>query len=276
MQITANGQVYEAYLNEYPDYAAAKEPVLVTIPFAEFIQRDTAGQPKGGLVDDCKSISGAGLWINAIENDAMINGQVSSVLYYDSIIAIENGPSQVTVTKAAGQYSDVSSSDWFYEAVCFVSGNGLMSGYGNGLFGPNDKLSRAQMAQILYNKEGKPTVTGNSAFTDSAAGAWYADAVAWVAANDIVSGYGDGRFGPNDNITREQLAVMLWRYAGSPAVDQELNFTDAGAISSYALDAIRWAVQNGIVNGYGNGECRPQGQSTRAEAAQMLKNFLEK
>ena len=277
VQITANGQVYEAYLSDYPAYVSAREPVLVTIPFAEFVQRDTAGQPKGGLTADCKSISGAGLWVNAIVNDAMVNGKVSGVLRYDNITAIENGPSQVTIAKASGLFADVPAGVWFYDAVCFVSENGLMNGYGNGLFGPNDKLSRAQLAQILYSKEGRPAATDGNTFHDVSAGAWYANAVNWAAANGIVSGYGQGRFGPNDNITREQLAVMLWRYAGSPkATTDQLNFNDAASISGYALDAMRWAVENGILNGYGGGKLGPQGQATRAQAAQMLKNFMKR
>lgn len=91
-----------------------------------------------------------------------------------------------------------------------------------------------------------------------------------------MSGYGDGRFGPNDNITREQLAVMLWRYAGSPsAAEKKLHFTDADKASGYALEALRWAAENGIINGYGNGQLDPQGSATRAQAAQMLMNFLK-
>ncbi|MBD5152889.1 MAG: S-layer homology domain-containing protein [Oscillibacter sp.] len=154
--------------------------------------------------------------------------------------------------------------------------NGLMNGYSTGIFGPNNYLSRAMLAQILYNKAGTPTVTASGSFTDVAPGQWHAPAVTWASATGIVSGYGDGRFGPNDNITREQLAVMLWRYAGSPAAtSKELHFTDADQISSYALDAMYWAVENSILNGYGDGRLTPQGLATRAQAAQMLKNFFE-
>ena len=151
-----------------------------------------------------------------------------------------------------------------------------MGGYGNGLFGPNNNLTRAQLAQILYNREGKPTVTGSSPFTDVANGAWYSDAITWAAANGIVSGYGGGKFGPNDNITREQLATILWRYSKSPAAtNKELHFNDADEISGYALDAIRWAVEHGILNGFGDGRLGPKGLATRAQVAQMLKNFIE-
>ena len=173
-------------------------------------------------------------------------------------------------------FTDVAENAWYYNAVRFVSENGLMGGYGNGLFGVNDNLSRAQLAQILYNKEGKPLVNDGNGFSDVDTGAWYANAVTWAAANGIVSGYGNGMFGPNNPITREQLAVMLWRYSGSPAAtNKELHFNDAEEISGYALEALRWAVENGILNGYGDGRLGPQGQATRAQVAQMLKNYLE-
>ena len=141
--------------------------------------------------------------------------------------------------------------------------------------GPDDNLSRAQLAQILYNKEGRPSVTGGSPFTDVPDGRWYTPPVTWAAASGIVNGYGNGQFGPDDSITREQLTVMLWRYAGSlAATEKELHFSDADGISGYALDAMRWAVENGIMDGYGNGLLSPQDLATRAQVAQMLKNFL--
>ena len=165
---------------------------------------------------------------------------------------------------------------WYHEAVDYVLRNNLMGGYGNGLFGPNDTLTRAQFAQILFNKEGRPAVTGGGIFTDVAPGAWCAPAVTWAAERGIVSGYGSGRFGPDGSITREQLAVMLWRYAGSPAAaEKELRFTDADKAGGYALEALRWAVENGVMGGYGNGQLAPQGLATRAQAAQMLMNFMK-
>ena len=163
---------------------------------------------------------------------------------------------------------------WYHEAVDYVLRNGLMNGYSNGLFGPNDTLTRAQFAQILYNKEGRPAVTGGSAFPDVAEGAWCSPAISWAAEQGIVGGYSDGLFGPEDSITREQLAVMLWRYAGSPAAtDKELHFTDADQASGYALEALRWAVENGVMSGKGGGVLDPNGLATRAQTAQMVGNF---
>ena len=172
-------------------------------------------------------------------------------------------------------FTDLSADVWYHEAVDYVLNNDLMGGYGNGNFGPNDTLSRAQLAQILYNREGRPAVSNSGAFNDVPGSMWCADAVTWANANGIVGGYGNGNFGPNDPITREQLTVMLWRYAGSPASSHSLEqFTDEDRISGYAREAMRWANENGIVNGYGNGLMGPQGNATRAQVAQMLMNFL--
>lgn len=182
-----------------------------------------------------------------------------------------------TNTSWNNPFVDVSIGDWYYDAVRFVSENGLMNGVGNGYFSPNMNLSRAMFAQILYNKAGRPSAVGSSAFNDVPIGAWYTDAVTWAAANDIVGGYGNGAFGPDDPITREQLAVMLWRYAGKPVPPNLLlNFSDTDHISEYALDALFWATENGIINGKGGGILDPRGQATRAQVAQMLMNYLKK
>ncbi len=165
---------------------------------------------------------------------------------------------------------------WYHEAVDYVLRNGLMGGYGRGTFGPNDHLSRAQFAQILFNKEGRPAANYLLQYSDVAEGAWHTAAIRWATSRGIIGGYGNGMFGPNDNITREQLAVMLWRYAGSPAAtEKELHFTDADKASGYALEALRWAVENGIMSGKGGGILDPKGLATRVQTAQMLKDYLE-
>lgn len=160
---------------------------------------------------------------------------------------------------------------WYHEAVDYALRNGLMDGYGGGLFGPDDDLSRAQLTQILYNKEGKPAVRDKSVFVDVASGVWFTPAVTWASMRDIVVGYGNGLFGPDDPITREQLAAMLWRYAGRPAsAEKNLDFADTEEISDYALEAVAWAVEQGIMQGSGNGILDPRGNATRAEVATML------
>ncbi|RKJ81916.1 hypothetical protein D7X33_03020 [Butyricicoccus sp. 1XD8-22] len=171
-------------------------------------------------------------------------------------------------------FTDVPAGAWYAEAVAFVESRGLMSG-SNGRFSPDEKLSRGMLAQILFNAEGRPSGSTVPAFADVPARAWFTDAVAWAAAKNIVSGYVNGLFGPNDSVTREQLAVMLWRYAGSPApTSQALSFSDADAAGGYARMALCWAVENGIMSGNG-GRLDPKGQVTRAQTAQMLKNFIE-
>lgn len=173
------------------------------------------------------------------------------------------------------RFVDTNQNAWYHNGVHYCLEKGLMSGYGNGRFGPNDSLTRGMLAQILYSETGKPSVSGDSRFDDVASGAWYAKAVAWGTETGILSGYGNGNFGPADPITREQLAVMLWRYAGSPATQGTLNgFTDQRKVSRYATEAMRWAVETGILSGKGNGILDPEGEATRAEAAVMLYRYF--
>lgn len=170
-------------------------------------------------------------------------------------------------------FPDVSDTGWYIKAVEFVCKNGLMSGYANGRFGPNDSLTRAQFAQIIYNNEGRPK-SGSGRFSDVTTG-WYANAVNWAAAEGIVAGVGGGKFAPDLPITRQDLAVMLWRYAGNPEPRKnELDFSDAGKVSTYAWKALCWAHESGIVSGKGNGVLDPRGNATRAEAAQMVMKFV--
>ncbi|MGN1007601.1 MAG: C69 family dipeptidase [Butyricicoccus sp.] len=177
-------------------------------------------------------------------------------------------------------FNDVASSAWYADAVAYVTGKGIMSGTSTTTFAPSAKLTRGMIAQVLYNMENQPASSG-SVFTDVASGAWYADAVNWAAASAIVSGYGNGKFGPNDNITREQMASILFRYAqfkGLNAVTLEENltgFSDEAQISSYAVSALNWAVGKNLISGKGNGILDPKGNATRAEVAQILMNYCE-
>lgn len=173
------------------------------------------------------------------------------------------------------KFGDVSLDIWYHDGIHYCLENGLMKGYSENTFAPNDSLTRAMLAQILYSKEGKPIVSANCSFDDVASSKWYSNAVTWAAEREIVAGYGDDAFGPDDPITREQLAVMLWRYAGSPATHGTLNgFTDQGKVSRYATDALCWAVEKGILSGKGSGILDPKGKATRAEAATMLYHYF--
>ncbi len=253
-----------------------------------------AAFPHGRLtVSPTRASRNTTVTITVIPEDGYCLGVLNVTRGGRSVPLTEKGGGKYTFTMPAGAvkveaafvpaeapwvnpFADVAEGAWYYDAVRFVSENGLMSGYGNGQFGVHDNLSRAQLAQILFNKEGRPVVNYLLQYGDVAAGTWYTEAVRWAASQGIVGGYANGNFGPNDPITREQLAVMLWRYSGSPAAaNKQLHFHDTDEISGFAWEAMRWAVENGIINGCGSGWIAPQGQATRAQAAQMLKNFLE-
>ena len=134
-------------------------------------------------------------------------------------------------------FSDVDADDWFAASAVYVRDNGVMNGTSTTTFNPDGTTSRGQITAILYRAAGNPAVSGSADFPDVADGAYYADAAVWAAANGIVTGYADGTFGPNDSITRQQLAAILWRYAGSPSAEAGADFADESAIASYAVTA---------------------------------------
>jgi len=183
-----------------------------------------------------------------------------------------------TVQKPDTRFDDVAKSAWYYKAVEYVAENGIMSGVSAREFAPNAGFSRAMLAQTLYAMSGKPTVKAEGTFADVAANAWYADAVNWAAEQGYVSGVGDGKFAPDASITREQMALILYRYAGSPDASGMVlrEFADGDSVSAYAVDAIRWAVHEGLISGMENNTLAPQGTATRAQVAQILMNFHQK
>ena len=168
--------------------------------------------------------------------------------------------------------------DWFYDAVAYVYENGIMAGTGETTFEPYMELDRAMAAQLFYNLEGKPAVTGDSTFTDVTSGHWAVDAITWAAQNDIVAGIGGGLYDPDSNVTREQFAVMLYKYARLKGYDLTATgdltrFPDAGSISSWAETALSWANGKGLINGNEDGTLAPGGTATRAQAASILAHF---
>ena len=183
-----------------------------------------------------------------------------------------------TVQQPDTRFDDVAKSAWYYNAVEYVAENGIMSGVSAREFAPNAGFSRAMLAQTLYAMSGKPAVKAESTFADVAANAWYADAVNWAAEKGYVSGVGDGKFAPDASITREQMALILYRYAGSPDASGMVlrEFADGDSVSAYAVDAIRWAVHEGLISGMENNTLAPQGTATRAQVAQILMNFHQK
>ena len=176
-------------------------------------------------------------------------------------------------------FTDVTEGDdWFYDAVAYVYENGIMAGTDETTFAPYMELDRAMAAQLFYNLEGKPAVTGDSTFTDVTSGHWAVDAITWAAQNDIVAGIGGGLYDPDSNVTREQFAVMLYKYARFKGYDLTATgdltrFPDAGSISSWAETALSWANGNGLINGHENGTIDPKGSTIRAQAASIMANF---
>lgn len=177
-------------------------------------------------------------------------------------------------------FTDVSRGQWFYDAVSFVYWRDIMDGVTSTQFAPDATTTRAMVVQILYRMAGSPTVRGSSPFYDVSNGAWYADAVIWAEANDIVNGMTTTTFAPNTAVTREQLATMLYRYAqyrhyntSAGANTNILSYYDANHISEYAFSALQWACGEGIMDGTGTGYLSPQGQATRAQLAAMLMRF---
>ena len=196
-----------------------------------------------------------------------------------------DGQVTVEVTFLQGEapdlpFSDVTESDWFYDAVTYAYENGLMDGVGAGLFAPNSETTRAQLVTILYRLAGQPAPSGDSGFSDVETGTWYTDAVAWAAQNGIVNGVSDTQFAPGDDITREQLAVILYRYATYQGYDVSQRadlsgFVDAGTISTYAQEALSWANAQGLVLGFEDDSLRPQGNASRAQIAAVLMRFCQ-
>lgn len=197
--------------------------------------------------------------------------------------AVKVGVSYVkaTETPSKTKFNDVSANDWFASAVDYVTGKGMMNGTADNTFSPKANTTRGMVVTVLYRLENQPS-TSAASFTDVASGAYYANAVAWANANGIVSGYGSGKFGPNDKVTREQLAAILYRYAQYKKYDVSvgedtniLSYDDAQSISSYAIPAIQWACGAGVVTGKSGSKLDSKGNATRAEVAAMLMRFCE-
>ena len=203
--------------------------------------------------------------------------------WYISFEAVHFSPYALVVSKEqpvktwTNPFNDVKQNDWFYSAVQYASQNGVMNGTANNTFSPGVATSRGMIATILYKLSGSKE-TELSTFKDVSSDAYYAKAIAWAQKKGIITGYGNGMFGPDDIITREQLASILWKYAGSPVSADSKGlaaFKDAGEISSYAVNALTWANQAGIISGKGDNLLDPKGKATRAEAAQIIINFLK-
>ncbi len=205
-----------------------------------------------------------------------------SITYFP--VKYENGVATFTTThfstygiveSYAAAFKDVNVSAWYMLSLEYAMEHGLMGGVSSDEFAPEDSATRGMIATVLYRLEGEPAVTGMSVFADVAPGLWYTDAVTWAAERGVLQGHGNGLCGPKDPVTREQMAVLLWRYADEPKSTADLSlFPDAGKVSAWADTAVRWAVETGIINGK-DGNLVPGGTASRAEIATMLMRFRE-
>ena len=177
-------------------------------------------------------------------------------------------------------FIDIRTTDRFYDAVKYVFERELQNSAVEAIFVPNANLTHAMLVTIFYRYEAAPVVTGAASFADVANSQWYSEAIAWVNANYIVGGYGDGSFGTNDNIAREQFAAILYRHAqfkklNTVKTTDLVGYTDAAIISAWATDAMKWASADGLINGCTETTLTPSGTTTRAEAATILMRFIE-
>lgn len=178
------------------------------------------------------------------------------------------------------QFSDVKETDWFFQSVQYVCAHGIMNGSSGNSFAPQDKTTRGMIVTMLYRYDGSPVVSGQCPFGDVAAGKYYRKAVIWAAENQIVGGLGGDRFGPDEPVTREQLAAILYRYANYKGYDTQRSvelakFADRDDVGSYAVNAVKWAVADGLLSGVSATELQPKGFAIRAQVAAILMRFCE-
>ncbi len=228
-------------------------------------------------------------WSTSNEDVAKVeNGEVTAVAVGEATITVttSNGKSaecKVLVTKKAPDtqlpFPDVDSESWYADAVRFVYTQGIMKGFDDNRFGPSELLSRSQFATILYRLEGEPSVEYSpSAFKDVDDGTFYTKAAMWAKETGVITGYDDGRFGPEDNISREQMAVMMFRYAKYREFDTTTRadlskFPDKDAVSGFAKEGVDWAVGKGLITG-DQGRINPQGSAERAQTATIIQRFM--
>lgn len=196
-------------------------------------------------------------------------------------------PAEITTSEAVEaviSFGDIGGNEWFAKSVSFVAKRGIMTGTGGGKFAPYALANRAQIAQLLYNMDGAKQVGSLASFRDVRSGDWYAKSVSWLIESAIAQGMGES-FGALENVSREQLAVMLYNYAKLKGYDVSLSgsidsFEDSVSVSPWAKDAVSWAAESGIITGtsygYGSSVLDPQGSATRAQIAVMIERFCEK
>ena len=260
----------------------------------------TVEQPDHGTVTVTpnRATQGAAVTITATpDRGYQVNAVTVTDRFGDAVQVTENADGTYTFTMPNGQvtitatfveteapvgepFLDVNEGDWFYDAVAHAYENGLMDGVGGNRFAPNSATTRAQLVTILYRLEGQPAVSGDLPFTDVEAGTWYTNAVGWAAQNGIVNGVGDDTFAPGNDLTREQLVTILYRYAEAKGYDVSASadlagYPDGEEIQAYAREAMAWAVAENIIQGMEDDTLKPAGNASRAQIATILMRFCE-
>ena len=270
------------------------------IPPANPNYRIDISAAEGGTVtaDPAAAKAGATVTLTATPDEGYAVGTITVTdRFGDAVKVTENADGTYTFTMPNGQvtvtatfveteapvdepFVDVAEGDWFYDAVVYAYQNELMDGVGGNRFAPNSETTRAQLVTILYRLEGEPAVSGDLPFTDVEAGIWYTDAILWAAQNNIVNGVNDTEFAPGDDLTRQQLVTILYRYAEAKGYDVSASadlsgYPDAGQVQDYAQPAMAWAVAENIIQGMEDGTLKPAGNASRAQIATILMRFCE-
>ncbi len=298
---SANGSIYEAGETVNITANTIFTAVWNYIPPANPNYKITIGDTANGTVtaNPTAAKAGATVTLTATPDE----GYALSTLtvtdrFGDAVRVTENSDGTYTFTMPNGQvtvtatfvqveepaptepFIDVAEGDWFYDAVVYAYQNELMDGVGGNRFAPNSETTRAQLVTILYRLEGEPAVSGDLPFTDVEAGIWYTDAILWAAQNNIVNGVSDTEFAPGDDLTRQQLVTILYRYAEAKGYDVSASadlsgYPDAGQVQDYAQPAMAWAVAENIIQGMEDGTLKPAGNASRAQIATILMRFCE-
>ena len=260
----------------------------------------TVEQPDHGTVTVTpdRATQGATVTITTTPDQGyQVNAVTVTDRFGDAVRVTENSDGTYTFTMPNGQvtitatfveteapvgepFLDVNEGDWFYDAVAYAYENGLMDGVGGNRFAPNSATTRAQLVTILYRMEGQPAVSGDLPFTDVESGTWYTDAILWAAQNGIVNGVNDTEFAPGNDLTREQLVTILYRYAESKGYDVSASadlagYPDGEEIQAYAREAMAWAVAENIIRGMEDDTLKPAGNASRAQIATIFMRFCE-
>lgn len=248
---------------------------------ASAIMESGTGALRAGILADVTSGSEvmAGEDLTAAHRYVVISDSAVLRQAQAGTVAYQGGGTVKSENGAGFPFGDVTQDQWFYSAVAFVYEKGYFSGTGATTFAPNDPMSRAMVATVLHRVAGSESVSASELFTDVPAGQWYSQGVAWASAVGVVNGMGNGRYEPDAPVTREQLVTMLYRFEKDyrkvtvPGTGSLDNFPDGAKVSSWAQDAMRWAVGEGLIQGRDTGDLDPTGTASRAEVAIILQRF---